>query len=201
MLMFSEKHFLRCLSVEPKCQALEAPKLNEQVNDRLEKIGKDPHFGSEKKLYKFQGQILDLAGPLTCLWADLLNSDIKIKKEDIILMVQRILVLVGSASDFISQERRQILWSCLNPLIKDISMEEDGKGKGTTLFDGGFIEKATKRIKDEKALSKVTGTKKITLQPNIIVTPKTRLIYDVFLDKGASARYSGRRSQCQQLSS
>ena len=77
-----------------------------------------------KTLYKFQGQILDLAGPLTCLCADLLNSDIKIKKEDIILMVQRILVLVGSASDFISQERRQILWSCLNPLIKDISMEQ-----------------------------------------------------------------------------
>ena len=159
MLMFSEKHFLRCLSVEPKCQALEAPKLDEQVNDHLEKIGKDPHFGSEKTPYKFQGQILDLAGPLTCLWADLLNCDIKIKKEDIILMVQQILVLVGSASNFISQERRQILWFCLNPLIKDIS-EEDGKGKGTTLFDGGFIEKATKRIKHEKALSKVTGTKR-----------------------------------------
>ena len=159
MLMFSEKHFLRCLSVEPKCQALEAPKLDEQVNDCLEKIGKDPYFGSEDA-YKFQGQILDLAGPLTCLCADLLNSDIKIKKEDIILMVQRILVLVGSASDFISQKRKQILWSCLNPLIKDISMEKDGKGKGTTLFDGGFIEKATKRIKDEKALSKVTGTKR-----------------------------------------
>ena len=146
MLMFSEKHFLRCLSVEPKCQALEAPKLDEQVNDCLEKIGKDPYFGSEDA-YKFQGQILDLAGPLTCLCADLLNSDIKIKKEDIILMVQRILVLVGSASDFISQKRKQILWSCLNPLIKDISMEKDGKGKGTTLFDGGFIEKASRMKK------------------------------------------------------
>ena len=70
MLMFSEKHFLRCLSVEPKCQALEAPKLDEQVNDCLEKIGKDPYFGSEDA-YKFQGQILDLAGPLTCLCAAL----------------------------------------------------------------------------------------------------------------------------------
>ena len=168
--------------IKPKCQALEAPKLDEQVNDRLEKIGKDPHFGSEKMLYKFQGQILDLAGLLTSLWADLLDSDIKIKKEDILLMVQR--MLVGSDSNFTSQERRQILCSCLNPLIKDISTEEDGKGKGTALFDRGFIEKATKRIKDEKALSKrVTGTKKITLLPNIVVTPKTRLIYDVFWTK------------------
>ena len=74
-------------------------------------------------------------------------------------MVQRILVLVGSASDFISQERKQILWSSLNPLIKDISMEKDGKGKGTTLFDGGFIEKATKRIKDEKPCPRLLAQK------------------------------------------
>ena len=140
--MFSEKHFLRCLSVEPKCQALEAPKLDEQVNDCLEKIGKDPHFGSEKMLYKFQGQILDLAGPLTCLWADLLNSDIKRGYYPDGTADPSV---SWSASDFITQERRQILWSHLNPLIKDISMEEDGKGKGTTLFDGGFWQLRMKK--------------------------------------------------------
>ena len=110
--------------------------MDEQVNDRLEKISKDPHYGSEKTLYKFQGQILDLAGPLTCLWADLLNSDIKIKKADIILMVQWILVLVGSASDLISQERRQILWSCLNPLIK--LWKRMAKGKEQPCLMGGL---------------------------------------------------------------
>lgn len=32
--------------------------------------GKDPHFGSETSLYKLQEQMLGVAGPLTCLWAE-----------------------------------------------------------------------------------------------------------------------------------
>lgn len=40
-------------------------------------------------------------------------------------------------------------------------MEEDDIGKKrATLFGGGFMEKATKRIEDEKALSKVTNTQR-----------------------------------------
>lgn len=116
------------------------------------------------------------------------------------MMVQRILVLVGSISNTITQERRQISWSRLNPLVKDITMEEDGKGKkGVTLFGGGFMEKATKRIEDEKALSKVTGTQRET-------PPAKRQRYSQdptdlrrFLDKSAPTRYSGGKFQRQQL--
>ena len=59
---------------------------------------------------KLQGQVLDLAGPLTCLWADLLKADAKVKREDVLLLVQWILVLLGSLANLITQERRQILW-------------------------------------------------------------------------------------------
>ena len=111
--------------------------MDEPVRDHLKRKGKDPHFASEKTLYKLQGQVLDLPGPLTCLWADLLNADAKVKREDMLLLVQRILVLLGSLADSITQERRQILWSRLNPLIKDFYLEEEGKDKkGTTLFGG-----------------------------------------------------------------
>ena len=51
--------------------------------------GKDPHFGSEKSLYE---QMLDVAGPLTCLWADLLNKEARTAAEDTLLLVQRALI-------------------------------------------------------------------------------------------------------------
>ena len=116
---FLEKHFERCLSSEkretilkdfpklspkPDCPVLEVLTLDEPVKDHLKRKGKDPHFGSEKTHYKLQGQVLDLAGPLTCLWADLLNADAKVKREDVLLLVQWILVLLGSVSNSIIEE-------------------------------------------------------------------------------------------------
>ena len=44
------------------------------ARDHLKKKGKSPLFGAEKSLYKIQDQLLGVAGPLTCLWADLLNK-------------------------------------------------------------------------------------------------------------------------------
>ena len=103
---FLEKHFSRTISTEerdsimgdfprPACAVLQTPKLDEEVKKLIRQAGKDPHFGTEKALYKFQDQILDLTGPLTCLWADLLSKDAKV---NVILLLQRVLVLLGSAS-------------------------------------------------------------------------------------------------------
>ena len=152
MTTFLKKHFKRCFSADeceailkdfpkPYCPVLEVPTLDEPVKDHLKRKGKDPHFRSKKTLYKLQGQVLDLAGPLNCLWADLLNADAKAKREDVLLLVQRILVLLGSLTNSITQKRRQILRLLLNPLIKNNNfyLEEEGKDKkGTTLFGGGF---------------------------------------------------------------
>ena len=141
MTTFLKKHFKRCFLADereailkgfPKsdCPVLEVPTLDEPVKNHLKRKGKDPHFGSKKTLYKLQGQVLDLAG---------LNADVKVKREDVLLLVQRILVLLGSLTNSISQERRQILQLLLNPLIKHFYLEEEGKDKkGTTLFGGGF---------------------------------------------------------------
>ena len=60
---------------KPRNEALFAPRLDEDVKKQIEKAGKDPHYGIEKHLYNLQRQILDISGPLTCLWADLLNHD------------------------------------------------------------------------------------------------------------------------------
>jgi len=90
--------------------------LDEQVRDHQKNKGKEPHFGSEKTLYKLQDQVLDLTGPLTCLWAD---TEARIKRENVILLVQRVLFLMANFSNSITREQRQIAWSQPNPVIKD----------------------------------------------------------------------------------
>ena len=48
-------------------------------------------------------------------------------------------------------------WSRTNPAINTLSdIPEETKGKENKLFGTGFLERAAKRLEDEKALPKVT---------------------------------------------
>ena len=133
----------------PNSKALITPKLDEQVRDQLKKKGKSPHFGAEKSLYKVQDQLLSVASPLTCLWADLLNKDAKVRWEDTLLLIQRALVLLGNASHSITMERRKIAWSRINPKWKSLA-SENYEGNESNLFGPGFLEKASKCLEVEK---------------------------------------------------
>ena len=208
MTTFLEKHFNRSLSPEereaivkdfprPNCDAMVTPKMDEEVKEQLKQKGKDAHFGSEKTLYRIQEQLLDTAGPLTCLWADLLNKDATVSREDMVMLVQRALVLFGSVSNAITLERRKIAWSRFNPKLKSLGTEEYEKRK-TSLFGPGFLEKASKKIEASKTLDKVAYA------PNR-PPPRKRARFDndkddlrSFLSRGASTRYGGRKVQRQQ---
>jgi len=139
-----------------------------------------------------------VAGPLTCLWADVLNKEAKVSQEDTLLLLQRALVLLGSASHAITLERRKIAWSRINPTLKALATEEYEK-RETNLFGPGFLEKASKRLEAEKTLNKVSG------QSNKSGPPHKRARYEndksdlrSFLARGASATYGGRRPQRRQ---
>ena len=183
---------------KPNCEALTVPKLDQEVKEQLKRKGKDPFFGGEKSLYKIQEQLLDATGPLTCLWSDLLNKEAKVSSEDILLLIQRALVLLGSASHTVSQERRKIAWSRINPQLKTLATEEYDK-RESNLFESGFLEKATKRLEAEKALSKVTSQGRGGGPP----PKRARFENDrndlrSFLSRGAPAQYGSRKVQRQQ---
>ena len=108
------------------------------------------------------------------------------------------LVLLGSTSHSISQERRKIAWSKINPQLKSLATEEYSK-RETNLFGPGFLEKASKQLAAEKILNKVS------LQGREGAPPPKKAHYDndkndlrSILAKGASARYGSRRNQRQQ---
>ena len=72
---------------KPNADAVVTPRLGGEAMDQLKSKGKNPHFGVEKSLYRIQEQLLDVAGPLTCLWADLLNKEAKVSTEDVLLLL------------------------------------------------------------------------------------------------------------------
>jgi len=61
------------------------------------------------------------------------------------------------------------------------------------------MEKANKRLEDEKTLSKVAGLQKETPAAKRQRFSNDSTDLHSFLDKGAPAQYSGRRNQRQQL--
>lgn len=59
--------------------------------------------------------------------------------EDILLLVQRALVMIGSVSHAITTEHRKIAWARVNPKLKGLASEEYGD-RETNLFSPGFLE-------------------------------------------------------------
>jgi len=58
---------------------LRTPKSDEEMKKQIKRAGKDPHFGAERLPFKLQEQLLDMAGPLSYLWADMSNKEKEVK--------------------------------------------------------------------------------------------------------------------------
>ena len=117
-----------------------------------------------------------------------------VSKEDIVMLIQRALVLLGSASNTITLERRKIALSTFNPKLQSLGNEKYETRK-TSLFGPGFLEKASKRIETSKTLDKVSYTPSCPL-------PKKRARFDNnkrhFLFRGALMWYGNWKNQRQQ---
>ena len=144
---------------KPNSQALQVPKLDDQVKDHLKRRvlthtleQRNPYTRSSRRFWL----------PYLPLVRPVLDTRVTIKREQIILLVQQALILLGSIN-YPGMERRRINWSKLNPALKDVPVEDDEEGsKTTTLFGEGFMEKANKRLEEEKTLTKVAGLQRET---------------------------------------
>ena len=106
------------------------------------------------------------------MWADLLNKEAKIRAEDTLLLVQGALVLLGNV-----YEKRDI-----------------------NLFGPGFLEKASKKLEADKAISKVADDSRggPALKKHRFSNSSDKTDLQHFLDKGPSERYGGKRDRRQQ---
>ena len=194
---YLDKHFNKLLADKdqeailkefpvPDCDAVKAPTLDPEVMEQLKNKGKDLRFGAERNLYKIQEQLLDVTGPLTSLWVELLQPDAEPTKQEIVLRLQRALVLLGSTSHAINVERRRVAWARINLKLKSLA-EEDYKDREHNLFGPGFLEKASKKLEVDKGFVKVAhdssgSSRKRTYEED----PKD---LRCFLSKGAPAQY------------
>ena len=83
--------------------------------------------------------------------------------EDVLLLIQRALALLGSASHTITMECRKIAWARINPKFKSVASGEYAELE-SDLFGPGFLEKASKRLEVEKQLEKVSTQTKFGSQ-------------------------------------
>ena len=107
-------------------------------------------------MFKLQKQVVDVASPLTCLWAHLLNPDEEPDVEQLKLVIQRALVLPRNTSHFISLERQKGAWARINPELKSLALE-DYKDRKDKLFGPSFLEKASKKLDTDKGLAKISA--------------------------------------------
>lgn len=167
------------------------------MKEHLKGKGKDPHFGPEKTLFKLQEAVLEVAGPLTCLWADLLNKEASISKEDTVLLAQRALVLLGNVSHQMTLERRKIAWAKINAKLKSLASEDYSK-RGTNLFGSGFLEMASKRLEVDRTMSKVSLPQPSNPSSKRYRYSRNSSDLRSFLSKGAPAQHGGRKFQRHQ---
>ena len=102
-----------------------------------------------------------MANPLTCLWSQLIDQglthqeDATIRISDVIDTIQRTLVLLGNANNFISETRREWALEAIHPTLKY------GKGNFTEaeehLFGETFKETLVKKVEADSVLLKAVN--------------------------------------------
>lgn len=167
---YIDRHFRRSLSKEertamlkrhpkPDVEAALPPKLDSFVADFA---GKKLDKGRDSQLAKIQGAMLYAAGPLTNLWADLIeqglanDSDAAIHVSDVLETIQRSLVLLGNANSLLSETRREIALESIHPSLKKYGKGEFAKAKAD-LFGQEFKDTLVKKVEADSALSKAVS--------------------------------------------
>lgn len=141
----------------PRTPVMKAPKVDQFVLDHLS--NRFPQ-SRDNELGTIQKALLRVAGPLSCLWSELIDNDLVkdedsvISVHDVLSVVQRTLVLLGNANELVSQARR-----CTILRSVDQGLEKYGKKHPTNnqelLFGNEFCTNLKSQVESDKALSQV----------------------------------------------
>ena len=167
---YVEKHFHRSLSKEertamlrkhpkPDTAVVVPPRLDSFISDFA---GKKLDKGRDAQLAKIQGTMLYATNPLTNLWAELIDQGLTQDSQaamfvsDVLEIIQRTLVLLGNASNLISETRREVALESVHPSLKKYGKGDFSKA-GEDLFGQEFKDNLVKKVEADSAISKAVN--------------------------------------------
>ena len=135
----------------PDCDAIRCPKLDQVMRS----IIPNDATKADGYLSRLQQFWLDAVTPLTALLETAEGGELK--SEDTVAAVQSALYFLGNAHQHMNQERRKKVLMNLNPALKSMANDEKiFKAAAPMLFGDEFAAKATDRVEQLKAITKVT---------------------------------------------
>ena len=127
-------------------------------------------------LSRLQQFWLDVVTPFTALLETV--EDGELKSEDTVAAVRSALYFLGNAHQHMNLERRKKVLMNLNPALKSMANDEKTfKAAAPMLFGNEFAAKATDRVEQLKAITKVTTKpeQKKSASRSLVTTPETTL--------------------------
>ena len=136
---------------------MKVPKVDGFVLDHLKQHFPKSH---DLELGTIQAALQQCAGPLLCLWSELIDNDLLksedsvINVNDILNVLQRTLVLLGKANELVSQARR-----CNILRVIDQGLEKYGKeplsNNQEFMFGKEFCSQLKAQVESNKTLMQV----------------------------------------------
>jgi hypothetical protein len=170
VVKYVNRHFRKGLTKEertamlkkhpkPNVKAAKPPKLDQFVVDFA---GKKLDKARDAQLCRIQTNVLYVANPLTCLWSQLIDQGLSHREDatvgvsDVIDTIQRTLVLLGNANNFISETRREWALEAIHPTLKKYARGNFTEAE-EHLFGETFKETLVKKVEADSVLSKAVN--------------------------------------------
>ena len=141
---------------KPNSKVMVPPKLDQFVSDFApKKVDK----ARDAALSRIQGSLLYAVNPLTNMWAGLIEQGLVEDPEglipipDVLDIIQRSIVLIGSANNLVSETRREVALDAIHSSLKKYA-KGDFKDAGSDLFGEKFKDELVKKVEADSALSK-----------------------------------------------
>ena len=141
----------------PKTDATRAPKVGRFILDHLKsRLPK----GEDGDLAQIQVTTLSVCGPMTCLWAELIDSGLlsdleaTVNVHDVLNIIQRSLVLLGNANKMVSQLRRSKVLQRVDRSVEKYG-QESRPDSGEFLFGADFTKDLKGQVETDTSLAQV----------------------------------------------